>query len=148
MTILLNNGTAPSNLSMEEIKNQIGWLEHYRGDIETWHQYSQIARIASDWVRMEGTHPSIVDSFEQAIAHVKISFKGLQFADRLSMFLKEQTNGMKPGDCFIGSTEVIESLFGKIKYMEQSKQLLGSHRSYLLELLALVQPMMRQFPRQ
>lgn len=125
MLILLNNGILPSNLSIDEIKNQIGWLEYYRDDIEIWHQYSQIAGIARDCVRIEGIHLNIVDSFEQAIAHIKISFKGLQFADRISLFLKEQTNGIKPGDCFIGSTEVIESLFGKIKYMEREQKGFG-----------------------
>lgn len=125
MLILLNIGISPLNLSIDEIKNQIGWLECYRDDIEIWHQYSQIAGIARDCVRTEGIHLNIVDSFEEAIAHIKISFKGLQFADRVSLFLKEQTNGMKPGDCFIGSTEVIESLFGKIKYMEREQTAFG-----------------------
>jgi hypothetical protein len=125
MLILLKNGMSPSNLSIDEIKNQIGWLEYYRDDIEIWHQYSEIAGTARDCVRSEGIHLNIVDSFEQAIAHIKINFNGLQFAERISVFLKEQTNGMKSGECFIGSTEVIESLFGKIKYMEGEQTAFG-----------------------
>jgi hypothetical protein len=125
MLILLNAEMSLSNLSIDEIKNQIGWLEYYRDDIEIWHQYSQIAGIARDCVRTEGIHLDIVDSFNEAIAHVKIGLKGLQFADRVSLFLRDQTNGMKPGECFIGSTEVIESLFGKIKYMEREQTAFG-----------------------
>lgn len=125
MLILLNNGISPSNLSIDEIKNQIGWLEYYRDDIEIWHQYSQIAGIARDCVRTEGIHLKIVDSFEKTIAGIKISSKGLQFIDRISLFLKEQTKGMKAEDYFIGSTEVLESLFGKIKYMEREQTAFG-----------------------
>jgi hypothetical protein len=32
---------------------------------------------------------------------------------------------VKPGECFIGSTEVLESLFGKLKYMEHEQTAFG-----------------------
>jgi hypothetical protein len=140
MLILLNNRILTPNLNMEEIKNQIGWLEYYRDDIEIWHQYSQVAAAARDCVRTEGTHFNIVDSFEQAITPIKIGIKGLQFADRISMFLMEQTKGLKPGDCFIGSTEVIESLFGKMKYMEREQTAFG-FTSLVLAGIACVGPL-------
>lgn len=67
----------------------------------------------------------IVDSFEQGIPSVKMGFRELQFADQISLFLMEQSKGMGFGDFSIGSTEVIESLFGKIKYMEREQRAYG-----------------------
>ena len=49
----------------------------------------------------------------------------LQFADKISSFLLEQSKDMGFGECFIGSTEVLESLFGKIKYMEHEQTAFG-----------------------
>ena len=103
----------------------MGWLIDYSKDIETWYRFIIIAAAARYCVRMEGIHTNIVGSFEEAIGPIKMGFEELQFADRVSIFLLEQSKGIKLGDRFIGSTEVIESIFGKIKYMEHEQTAFG-----------------------
>lgn len=125
MLFLINNTISVNSLNMEEVKKQLGWLEDYREDIGIWHQYTQIAKAARECVRMEGIHVNTVSSFKNAISSIPIGFQGFQFVDRISTFLMEQSKGLKLDDCFIGSTEVIESLFGKMKYMEREQTAFG-----------------------
>ena len=81
----------------------------------------------------------IVDSFELAVSSVKMGSKELQFADQIIIFLSEQSKGIKLGECFIGSTEALESLFGKIKYMEHEQTSFG-FTSLVLAAMACVGP--------
>jgi hypothetical protein len=54
-----------------------------------------------------------------------MGFKEMQFADQIITFLLNQSKGMGPLECFIGSTEVLESFFGKVKYMEREQRAFG-----------------------
>ena len=83
---------------------------------------------------------NIADSFEQAIASVKMGARELQFADHLTGSLLSQSKGIKFGECFIGSSEILESLFGKIKYMEREQRAFG-FTSLLLAAMAAVGPL-------
>jgi hypothetical protein len=140
MLVLLDHGASNPGLDIDELRKYLGWLFSYRSDIEYWNRLISIGVAARYVVRMEGIHMNIVDSFEDAISSVKMSVKELQFADQLAEFLLSQSKGIKPGECFIGSTEVLESLFGKIKYMEREQRAFG-FTSLLLAAMAAVGPL-------
>src|SRR5208282_4472588 len=98
-----------------------------------------IGAKARDLVRIEGIHINIVDRFEQSLAGIAMGFEESRFADQISSFLSEQSRGVNPGERFIGSTEVLESLFGKLKYMEQEQRAFG-FTSLVLAAIACVGP--------
>ena len=64
----------------------------------------------------------------------------MQFADQLTEFLLNQSKGVRFGEWFIGSSEILESLFGKIKYMEREQRAFG-FTSLLLAAMAAVGPL-------
>jgi hypothetical protein len=68
-----------------------------------------------------------------------ISSRELKFVDEISLFLLEQSKELKHGECIIGSTEALESLFGKLKYMEQEQTAFG-FTSLVLAAMACVGP--------
>lgn len=125
MLLLIENSDSLPRAEMEEIQKYLGWLLNYRADVGYWSRIVSIGVIARDLVRNEGMHMNIVDSFEQSISNIKIGFHELQFVDELVMFLLEQSKGIKPGERFIGSSEILESLFGKMKYMEYEQTAFG-----------------------
>lgn len=139
MLILLEHGSSTFDLNVEEIKKYLGWLFDYRDDILYWDRLISIGAAARHVVRIEGIHNSIVDSFEQSISGVQMSIKEMRFADQLSLFLLNLPKEIKLGERFFGSTEVLESLFGKIKYMEREQKAFG-FTSLLLAALAFVGP--------
>lgn len=140
MLVLLDHGISNPGLDIDELRKYLGWLYSYRDDVEYWNRLISIGVAARYVVRMEGIHMNIVDSFEKAISSVKMGIKELRFADELVEFLLNQSRGIKFGECFIGSTEVLESLFGKIKYMEREQRAFG-FTSLLLAAVASVGPL-------
>lgn len=140
MLVLLDHGDPILGFDVDELRKYLGWLISYRDDIIYWSRLTSIGEIARQIVRLEGIHSNIVDSFEQAISIVKMGTKEMWFADQLTTFLLNQSKGMKPTENFIGSTEVLESLFGKIKYMEREQRAFG-FTSLLLAALASVGPL-------
>ena len=140
MLVLLDHGILNPGFDIEELQKYLGWLISYRDEIDYWNRLISIGVAARYVVRMEGIHMHIVDSFEQAISSVKMGRRELQFADHLSASLLDHSRGIKFGECFIGSSEILESLFGKIKYMEREQRAFG-FTSLLLAALAAVGPL-------
>jgi hypothetical protein len=125
MLLLLDNPCGLSESEIIELKKYVGWLQTYREDIGYWNRIISIGVIARNLVREEGIHMNIADSFEKSISTIKTGSRELQFADVLVLFLLEQSKGIKPGERFVGSSEVLESLFGKMKYMEHEQTAFG-----------------------
>jgi hypothetical protein len=140
MLVLLDQGVSNPGLDIDELRKYLEWLFCYRNDIEYWNRIIEIGKAARHVVRIEGIHMNIVDSFEQAISLMKIGARELQFANQLTEFLLSQSKGIKFGEWFIGSSEILESLFGKIKYMEREQRAFG-FTSLLLAAMAAVGPL-------
>lgn len=140
MLVLLDHGISNPGLDIEELRKYLDWLLSYRDDIDYWNRLITIGVAARHVVRIEGIHTNIADSFEQAISSVRMGVRELQFADHLTASLLGQSKGVKFGERFIGSSEVLESLFGKIKYMEREQRGFG-FTSLLLAAMAAVGPL-------
>jgi hypothetical protein len=125
MLLLIDNPSSLHKSEMEELLKYLGWLLNYREDVDYWNRIVSIGVVARDLVRKEGIHMNIADSFEQSICNIKMGFLELKYANVLVMFLLEQSKGVMPGERFVGSSEVLESLFGKIKYMEHEQTAFG-----------------------
>jgi hypothetical protein len=112
----------------------------YRDDIDYWNRLIFIGVAARHVVRTEGIHTNILESFEQAISSVRTGTRELEFANHLRASLLSYSRDVKFGECLVGSTEILESLFGKIKYMEREQRTFG-FTSLLLAAMASVGPL-------
>ena len=135
MLVLLDHGVSNPGLDINELRKYLGWLLSFREDISYWYNLISIGIAARHVVRTEGIHMNIVDSFEQVISTVSMGIRELQFADHLAASLLNYSKGLKFGEYIIGSSEILESLFGKIKYMEREQRAFG-FTSLLLAALA------------
>lgn len=140
MLILLDQGVSHAGLDIEELRKYLSWLLPYRDDIDYWNRLVIIGQTARHVVRTEGIHTYITDAFEQAISFIKMGPRELEFANQLTEFLLTQSKEVKFGEWFIGSSEILESLFGKIKYMEREQRAFG-FTSLLLAAMAAVGPL-------
>lgn len=125
MLLLMDNPNSIPESNIEELKKYAGWLLNYREEVYYWNRIVSIGIKARDLVRVEDIHTHIVDAFEEAISSIKMGPKEMQFANEIVVFLLEQSKGITAGERFLGSTEVLESLFGKIKYMEHEQTAFG-----------------------
>jgi hypothetical protein len=140
MLVLLDQGVSHPGLNIDALRKYLSWLLPYRDDIDHWNHLVIIGQAARHVVRTEGIHAYIVDAFEQAISFVNMGPRELYFADQLTEFLLTQSRGVKFGESFIGSSEILESLFGKIKYIEREQKAFG-FTSLLLAAMAAIGPL-------
>ena len=123
--VLIDNENSAPEVNMDELKKYLSWLSEYREDIYYWNRLISIGASARQLLRKEGIHKDISDHFEDSICTVPMGPREQEFANQILMFLLEQSKGLTNGERYIGSTEVIESFFGKLKYMEHEQTAFG-----------------------
>ncbi len=55
------------------------------------------------------------------MAFLPVNMEACEYAGELIDFFDEQSKGIPPGEVWIGSSEIIESLFGKLKCLERDQ---------------------------
>lgn len=98
-----------------EMKAKLKWLKAHEAELEYWRQLVEIGRIGRDFVRTEGLWLDCYESLEGRLLTVTMNKRAKEFACDLIDVFKELGNKVPSGSKIIGSTESIESLFGKYK---------------------------------
>jgi len=126
----------------DKVKEKIGWVIDYKTDIEHWNMLLEIATITEQFVRRRG----LCDGAELALS--------IQLNEQLDLcdvtnepvhklkqevlnFVREESAKAKSGECLLGSSEIIESVFGKQKFIEKEQSRSG-FTGLLLALCAIV----------
>jgi len=97
------------------MKTKLGWLKEYQAELEYWQQLVDIGRIGRDFVRTEGLWFDCCNLLEDRLLKINMETKAERFACNLIDIFEEVGNKIPLGKKIIGSTESIESLFGKYK---------------------------------
>jgi len=123
--------------SVERLEEKLGWLRDYRPAVSTWEQWRRIAEAGVEILRNSGLTLSTPGELHARIRPLVRDGSGLWLCEQLREFAREQTRGLKERERYPGSSEVIESCFGKQKSLsgEQSQ---GGFTSLILGIGALV----------
>ena len=123
---VINNVNHPEKALLEQY---CSWLVDYKGFIEQLKQLDQINRCARQHIREHGisknTAEQIDIQLEEAIKEAPFNLIACEYAGKLIDFLTEQSRIVPPNQVWIGSSEIIESLFGKLKCLEQNQHKSG-----------------------
>lgn len=104
-------------------KEKMGWVKEYQHSIETWLEMITVIEKGESFVRNNGLYPT---------AHIQLRRKldfeldiqteeGKKIKIALLDHVRLEGSKAHQGERFIGSSEVIESLFGKFKYLENDQ---------------------------
>lgn len=97
------------------IQQHFGWVLEMKKDIKWFVNLITIAQIARDEARY-GIHPNIAKDVGNKLNALPYDLRAFQFAGKVIDFLQEQAEQSIAADqTLIGSTEPIESHFGKLK---------------------------------
>jgi len=108
-----------------EFDKHFGWLTDYREDIKRWNMFTDLACKAKATVHKIGIHSNTVERFVDEALDVDLDLQGRQFALDIVNFFLDNLEGVDAYKLYIGSSEIIESLFGKLKYMEKDQTSFG-----------------------
>jgi hypothetical protein len=106
----------------ERLEEKFGWLREFRHELATWQEWQDITQATLDVVRREGYGPGVASSVaDQSRVQVK-SEAGEILQSELVAFVAAQSSKVAEGTRVPGSTEILESSFGRLKSLEGDHQ--------------------------
>jgi hypothetical protein len=115
----------------QRFDEKLGWLREFREDLAQWRQWQAIVDMTVSFVGSEGLHAKTAIALSRKLRSLLGNVEGRQLAAELVKFVREQAGKAKEGERLPGSTEVLESSFGKFKTLEKD-QAKGGFTSLLL----------------
>ncbi len=111
---------------------EFGWVYELKDHIEELHQLWQVTSSSRDFIRTHGIQADSVELLTERLLDFSLSDRAAQFAGRVIDFVTEQSAKVRPGERLPGSSEIIESLIGLLKYHLGSQSRSGFTSSVLL----------------
>jgi len=106
-------------VSRERLESKLGWLEGYRAALAEWSEWQQLLDQAVLWVGQNGLSRPAGEQLGAVLGRPLQWPSSERLAAELAGFVKEQGRRAQPGQRFPGSTEVVESCFGRFKALEK-----------------------------
>jgi hypothetical protein len=131
----------PQHSDKELLEKYCGWLFDYKELIECLKQLDVISKHVRKHIRENGlsltTGQQVELLLQEAMRSMPFNLNACQYAGRLIDFFREHSKIVPLNQIWIGSSEIIESLFGKLKCLEQNHHK-GGFTSLVLGMAACV----------
>jgi hypothetical protein len=137
--ILLDNPEQLSCLdcSEEYFMEKIGWLNNFRDDLEDWSNLIHIIKVTESFVKFQGIYRDCVSDLLALPTYKAETPRARQIRSELLYFLYQESLKAGENDRLLGSSEIIESVFGKTKSLERD-QVKSGFTVFVLSLAAIV----------
>jgi hypothetical protein len=126
----------PFHASRERMQAKLGWLVEFRQPLEEWSQWHEVIEATLSFVRCRGLYVGAGVDLAAALPALSAATV-IELREELIRFVTVESSKIQIGVCLPGTTEVLESCFGKLKALEdgQSK---GGFTGIVLNLGAFV----------
>jgi hypothetical protein len=107
---------------VERLEEKFGWMKNFAAEVIDWSQWQQVVDVAVPLVNCQGMYRGVARLLAKQISQLDaLRPSGKQLAGELIKFVRSEEQKAKPGERFPGSTEVLESCFGKFKALEKQQ---------------------------
>ena len=121
----------------EYITDKLGWLAGFRSDLEEWKELIHIVKEAETFIKFQGLYRDChIDLMELPTFRVK-TLRARGIKKELLDFVEQESKKAGKDDRLLGTSEVIESVFGKMKRLEHDQAKSG-FTVFILSLAAMV----------
>lgn len=121
----------------ERLKTKLYWICAYRQQIAQWRDLIQVIEDSVSFIRYHGIYKGCHIDFAQDFIFDAYSQPAISAREELISFMKNESEKVQARERLLGSSEVIESVFGKLKYLEKDQSKSG-FTALLLSLAASV----------
>ncbi len=138
----LDNDTAvigTTDLSTHPNLDKAAWIETFREKIEIWNAVFAIVEMVEQSVRQHGLSQVCVQALEMRLHAMNLLPHVAEFGESLLDFVRTESAKARPGERLLGSSEIIESVFGKLKQIERAQAKQG-FTGLILSAAAMVGP--------
>jgi hypothetical protein len=98
-----------------------GWLQDFRDALQDWGEILHIVDTTEHWVRSHGLSQGCLHRLAPHVRAGVHTERGQRVAHCLLTFVEAEAAKAAPHERLLGSSEVIESVFGKLKRIEQQQ---------------------------
>ena len=105
------------------MRAKLGWLEEYRGALEEWSAYQAVIEGTLNFVRCRGLTATAGRELDAALPPA--SGGAGELREQLVAFVTDESSKVRQGERLPGTTEVLESCFGKVKTLEDGQSKSG-----------------------
>jgi hypothetical protein len=125
------------HITRERLEEKFGWLRDYEEPVRVWSQMQLVIDIVNDFVRRNGHYRGSAADLKQKLKPLTLCAPAKALCKELVAFVRHESRKAKKGERLPGSTEILESTFGKQKEI-QGNQSKGGFTGLLLALPALL----------
>jgi hypothetical protein len=106
----------------ELVEKKLGWVTGFRLQLEDWGELFEIITTAESFIRHHGLYQGVHLDLEKHLLPLPAQTERTQrLRGELIAFVTEQAAQVRQDERLPGSSEVIESVFGKMKRLEQDQ---------------------------
>lgn len=133
---LLSRGTAGGSVT-ERTKARYGWMEDYRAVLSEWARWEDTVRCSVAFIRVHGFFQDCDVELAAHLGARPTAMRHARVEAELITFARHESASARPGERLVGSSEVEELVFGKLKSLE-GDQCSSGFTLYVLSLGAVV----------
>ena len=123
--------------SRARLQAKCGWLQEFAAPLREWSEWQQLVNIVVEFVNRQGVYRGMGRALRAQMPRRFAHESSRKLAKELIRFAVEQARPARVGERFPGSTEVLESCFGKLKQL-QKQQARGGFTSLVISFGALL----------
>jgi hypothetical protein len=105
----------------DQIGEKLGWITAFREMLEELEDVLQIVETTESFVRKNGLYHDCHIELKDSMILMANKDRAKKVQELLLTFVEEESLKAKPDERLLGSSEVIESVFGKLKGVEQDQ---------------------------
>ncbi len=109
----------------EKFKDKVCWLTEYRQKIQEWSNLMAVIETTETFVRKQGLYRGANLALEEKLYQFILCEKSNRLKQEMLEFVQQESEKSKLNERLLGSSEIIESVFGKQKTLEQEQSKSG-----------------------
>jgi hypothetical protein len=112
-------GDKAHRLDPAEVEAKLGWIKEYRKDLSDWEALWILMSEAESFVRNQGLYRGARQDLKNRLAFLAPTDQTKRIRKELLSFVASESRKAKAHERLLGSSEIIESVFGKLKNLEK-----------------------------
>lgn len=110
-------------LGRRKFQAKLGWLCTYQQEIETYTEIVNLVQTVEKQVKIQGLHCQSHLLWEAATTTKALSQRGQKLKQQISDYLAKEASQVPERQTLLGTSDIIESLFGKYKIFSAARPL-------------------------
>jgi hypothetical protein len=117
------SGLEPLKIAAERVQVKLSWLAEFREELAVWSACQEVIEATLEFIRCHGVSAWAGRELSEALPAAAGAAGELR--EQLIAFVTDESSKVRQGERLPGTTEVVESCFGKLKALEDGQSKSG-----------------------